>query len=169
MYCLKCKTNTGDAKVTTRVTKNNRLQRCGLCVECGTRKCKFEKKTGSGIVNKAINTFPIEMHWPGHNFLGPFTHLHKRLNDDLTPKDWSIPVDRDDAVAYKHDLCYLEHKDTPTRNRICDTNMINELNAIKDPTPSERRHIGWAKRIIGAKKRFGWGLKKIITRPRSLD
>lgn len=100
------------------------------------------------------------MHWPGHNFLGPGTKLNKRLNDDLTPKSWSTPVDRDDAVAYKHDVCYLKHKDTPTRNKICDANMVNELNAIEDPTPAERRHIAVAKRIIGTKKRFGWGLKK---------
>ena len=160
MFCLKCKTNTGDAKVTMQTTKNNRLQRCGLCVKCGTRKSQFVKKTGGGLLNNAINNLPFEMHWPGHHFLGPGTKLNKRLNDDLTPKDWSVPVDRDDAVAYKHDLCYLKNKDTPTRNRICDTNMVNELNAINNPTSSERRHIAFAKRIIGAKKRLGWGLKK---------
>lgn len=159
MYCLKCKTNTGDVKVTTRTTKNGRRQRCGLCVKCGTRKNEFVK-SGGGVLNNAINNLPFEMHWPGHNFLGPGTKLNKRLNDDLTPKSWSKPVDRDDAVAYKHDVCYLKHKDTPTRNRICDTNMINELNAIENPTPAERRHISVAKKMISAKKRLGWGFKK---------
>ena len=39
------------------------------------------------------------MHLPGHNFTGPGTKLKKRLNPDLTPKEWSKPVNRVDEAA----------------------------------------------------------------------
>jgi len=51
----------------------------------------------------------------------------------MTPKEWSKPVDRDDAIAYRHDLCYATNKDTKTRNKICDKNMLDELKAIPNP------------------------------------
>ena len=103
---------------------------------------------------------PFEMHYPGNNFLGPGTKLNKRLNEDLTPKDWSIPIDRDDAIAYRHDLCYAQNKDTKTRNKVCDKQMLKDLEDIVNPTNAERRHISVAKTLIGLKKRFGMGIKK---------
>jgi hypothetical protein len=45
------------------------------------------------------------MHLPGIAFAGPGTRLDLRLNDDGTPKQWSMPVDRVDLAAYHHDLC----------------------------------------------------------------
>lgn len=134
----------------------------GLCSLCRGKKTTFikQKTTGSGVVNGLINNLPFEMHYPGHNFLGPGTKLDKRLNDDMTPKAWSTPVDRDDAIAYHHDLCYAKNKDGKTRNSVCDKNMLRELDAVTNPTPAEQRHIGIAKAIIGTKKRLGWGFKK---------
>ena len=44
------------------------------------------------------------MHLPGHNLNGPGTKLKKRLNPDLTPKEWSKPVNRVDKAAYHHDI-----------------------------------------------------------------
>jgi len=59
----------------------------GICVVCGTKKSKFiSAKRGKGFLNDTINSLPIEMHLPGHNFTGPGTKLNKRLNPDLTPK-----------------------------------------------------------------------------------
>jgi hypothetical protein len=48
--------------------------------------------------------FEGEMHLPGMNYAGPGTRLDLRLNDDGTPKQWSMPVDRVDLAAYHHDL-----------------------------------------------------------------
>ena len=158
MYCFKCKRSTDTHSVRTKITKNSRTQRCGNCAVCGTKKSQFIK--GAGLVNGFINNLPFEMHYPGHSFLGPGTKLNERLNEDLTPKGWSLPIDEDDKVAYKHDLCYLKNKDGKTRNAVCDEAMLNDLTAILNPSASEKKHIAIAKTIIGTKKRFGLGIKK---------
>jgi len=100
------------------------------------------------------------MHITGHNFTGPGTKLNKRLNEDMTPKAWSKPINRVDKAAYHHDICYVKNNDTKTRNEVCDKNMLTELNGIYNPTLRERMERGVVSTIIGTKKRFGWGLKK---------
>jgi len=111
-------------------------------------------------LNDTINSLQFEMHLPGHNFTGPGTKLNKRLNEDMTPKAWSKPINRVDKATHHHDICYVKNKDTKTRNEVCDNNMLTELNGIFNPTLRERMERGVVFKIIGAKKRFGWGLKK---------
>ena len=109
MYCVKCrkKTNTTSEKLVT--TTNNRTMKRGKCSVCGTTKTQFVKSPkGGSILNKMINSLPVEMHLLGHNFTGPGTKLNKRLNADLTPKAWSKPINRIDKAAYHHDICYLK-------------------------------------------------------------
>jgi len=50
------------------------------------------------------------MHITGHNFTGPGTKLNKRLNEDMTPKAWSKPINRVDKAAYHHDICYVKKR-----------------------------------------------------------
>lgn len=100
------------------------------------------------------------MHLPGYNFAGPGTKLDKRLNPDLTPKDWSKPINKVDHIAMEHDICYLKNKDTKTRNEICDRNMLIELDQITNPTIAEKIGRQIVKPIIKAKKTFGLGIKK---------
>jgi len=57
----------------------------GNFCQCG---CKKTTIVWSGLANNLINNLPIELHYPGHNFLGPSTKLNKRLNDDMIPKEW---------------------------------------------------------------------------------
>lgn len=116
---------------------------------------------GRGIVNKLINRLPFEMHLPGHQFTGPGTQLlhgKTRLNPNLTFKAWSKPINRVDQAAYKHDVCYLQNKDTKTRNDVCDKAMLEELDAIPNPTFRERIDRAIVKPIIKAKKTFGMGM-----------
>lgn len=98
MYCVKCRkaTETDDLQYT--ISKNGRNMKRGKCVVCGTTKTQFVKGAsptkgtqGGLILNKVINNLPFEMHLPGHNFTDPGTNLKKRLNPDLTPKEWSNP------------------------------------------------------------------------------
>ena len=98
------------------------------------------------------------MHLLGHNFIGPGTKLNKRLNADLTPKEWSKPINRIDKAAYHHDICYLKNNDTATRNNVCDKNMLKEMKDIYNPTLRERMERGLVSTLIGTKKRFGWGV-----------
>ena len=162
MYCVKCKkvSDTSNEQLTT--TKNNRRMKCGTCVVCGTTKTQFVKSSKGGMytLNKMINSLPVEMHLPGHNFTGPGTKLNKRLNPDLTPKKWSKPINRVDKAAYNHDICYLKNNDTMTRNAVCDKNMLKELKGIYNPTIRERMERGLVSSLIGTKARFGWGINK---------
>ena len=159
MYCVKCKkkTNTTSEKLVT--TSNNRTMKRGNCSVCGTTKTQFVKSSkGGSILNKMINSLPVEMHLLGHNFTGPGTKLNKRLNADLTPKEWSKPINRIDKAAYHHDICYLKNNDTATRNSVCDKNMLEEMKNIYNPSLRERMERGLVSTLIGTKKRFGWGV-----------
>lgn len=42
-------------------------------------KQKYSKKTGRGLINKAINHLPFELHLPGYQYCGPGTRLKERL------------------------------------------------------------------------------------------
>ena len=161
MYCVKCKkrTDTTNERVTT--TKNNRHMKRGICSICGTTKTQFIKaQKGGSLLNKFVNNLPVEMHLPGHNFTGPGTKLNKRLKPDLTPKEWSKPVNHVDKAAYHHDVCYLKNNDTATRNAVCDKNMLKELKGIYNPTIREKMERGLVSSLIGTKARFGWGVDK---------
>ena len=104
MYCVKCKKATDTSNVQFTVSKNRRNMKRGMCVICGMTKTQFIKaQKGGALLNTAINNLPFEMHLPGHNFTGPRTKLKKRLNQDLTPEEWSKPVNRVDKAAYHHD------------------------------------------------------------------
>jgi len=137
----------------------------GICALCGKIKTEFVKSGSGGeagsLFNKAVNNLPFELHLPGHNFTGPGTKLNKRLNPDLTPKEWSKPINKVDTAAYHHDLCYAKHQDRKTRNEICDKEMLQELDEIEKPTLRERLDRSLVKNIINAKVKFGLGLKKL--------
>ena len=164
MYCVKCKKQTDTANEEITTSKNNRNMKHGICVVCGTKKTQFIKARatpkGGSLLNKVINNLPVEMHLLGHNYTGPGTKLNKRLNPDLTPKEWSKPINRVDKAAYHLDVCYLKNNDTATRNEVCDKNMLKELKGINNPTIRGRMERGLVSSLIGTKARFGWGLNK---------
>ena len=119
MYCLKCKKSTETINPHNIVTKNGRNMKKGQCVICGKIKTQFVKSANGGsFTNSIINKLPVEMHLPGYSFAGPGTRLDKRLNPDLTPKEWSKPINRVDDAAYQHDICYAKNQDTKTRNQL---------------------------------------------------
>ena len=157
MYCVKCKKRTDTTNEQVTITKNKRHIKRGICTICGTTKTQFIKSPkGGSLLNNFINNLPVEMHLPGHNFTGPGTKLNKKLKPDLTPKEWSKPVNRVDKAAYHHDICYLKNDDTATRNAVCDKNMLNELKGLYNPTIKEKMERGLVSSLIGTKARFGW-------------
>jgi len=58
------------------------------------------------------------MNMPGHNITGPGTKLNKRLNEDMTPKACSKPINRVDKAAYHHDIFYVKNKDTNSQQSL---------------------------------------------------
>ena len=158
IYCVRCKRKTETRNLQETMTSNGRRRKTGICTVCGSKKSQFIATKGAGFINKMINRLPVEMHLPGHNFTGPGTKL--RLNADGTPKSWSMPINRVDQAAYRHDICYAKHKDTTTRNSICDKNVLDELGRIDNPTAREKMDRGIVRPLIGTKVRFGLGIKK---------
>ena len=69
----------------------------------------------------------------------------------------SQSVNRVDEAAYHHDVCYAKNKNTGVRNRVCDKNMLDELDGIYNPTLRERLDRAVVSPIIGTKKRLGMG------------
>ena len=102
---------------------------------------------------------PGELHIPGHSFTGPGTNLELRLNPDDTPKEWSKPIDRDDEIAYQHDLAYREAGDDLSKKHKADRIMLQQLNAIVNPTIRERVDRVLIKAAIGTKLKLGIGLE----------
>ena len=131
----------------------------GQCITCGKTKTQFAKKEspGGSFLNTLVNKLPFEMHLPGHNFTGPGTTFHKRLNPDGTPKERSISRNRVDNAAYHHDLCYSKHDDTKTRNEVCDKTMLDEFSGIVNPTLREGIEKSIVGKLIKSKVNFGFG------------
>ena len=117
----------------------------------------------TGNIKFPFQRYPGALHLFGHDFTGPGTNLHERLNPDGTPKPSSQPVDRVDLAAYHHDLSYAEHSDTPNRN-IADEVMVRELDSIENPTLRERAERAVVKPIIAAKAKVDLGVE-INTKP----
>lgn len=111
----------------------------------------------SNLPGFAWSKYPGEKHLPGHNFTGPGTNLEKRLNPDDTPKADSIPINRVDAAAYRHDLAYRKFKDIENRHA-ADRRMIAEMDAIENPTFRERIERMLVKKMMQAKIFLGQGL-----------
>jgi hypothetical protein len=156
-------------------TKNNRPQLKGKCVVCGTTKTQFVKMKQGGDLVGTLNSvmsnvklpgqmFEGEMHLNGSNFIAPGTRLDKP--DGITPKPFSIPVDRVVKAAYHHDIAYNNFKDTKTRNHF-DRILLKELDAIDNPTPREQFEIAVVKPIINSKQRFGLGIDGVLKKPRN--
>jgi Domain of unknown function (DUF5679)/Phospholipase A2-like domain len=167
MYCVKCKCKTETVDAQNVVSKNNRPMLRGKCAICGTTKTQFIKVTAGGDLLSSLNAFTSkiklpwakfqgEMHIPGMNFAGPGTNLDERLTSTGAYKDWSKPVDRVDNAAYHHDLAYQHFPDTSTRN-VADRIMLQQMDAIKDPTFRERIERGIIRPIISTKAKFGLG------------
>jgi len=159
MFCVKRKRYTETTDVHLFTSRNGRLMQRGYCAVCGKVKTKFVK-SGTGIFNKIVNKLPFELPLPGHNFTGPGTRLDKRLNPDLTPKNWSNPINRVDTAAYHHDVCYAKKYNRKTRNEICDKQMIQQLDGINKPSLRERLDRSIVRNLINAKVNLGLRLKK---------
>jgi len=169
MYCLRCKKKTETIDLHDVVTKNGRSMLRGKCVVCGSIKTQFVKKTGgdltSSITSKTRNIklpwakYLSEMHLPGMNFAGPGTRLDLRLDSSGRPKSDSLPIDRVDEAAYRHDMSYAAFPDTKTRN-VADRVMVSELDEIPNSTLRERTERAIIKPILSTKAKFGLGTKK---------
>src|SRR6266853_1973035 len=87
ILCTVCEDVTPTKNLETFTLKNNKRAIKGLCTSCDSNKILLLGKEGGKL-------FVGELHLPNHNYTGLFTRTDLRLNEDLTPKDWSIPINK---------------------------------------------------------------------------
>ena len=124
---------------------------------------------GSGLMNSAINSLPIELHIPKYSYCGPGTKLKTRLARG------DLPLNPLDAHCQSHDIKYAENKDIETRNKadkVLAEEVWNRVKA-KDSSIGEKVAAYAVSNIMKVKSKLGMGvrnkkktkinLKKIIT------
>src|SRR5580765_3844916 len=110
---------------------------------------------GSGLLNRAINALPIELHIPGYQFCGPGTHLEKRLargDRGINPLD---------AACREHDIAYSRSSNLGERH-IADNILAARARkriTARDSTLGERAAATAVWAAMKAKTKFGMGLK----------
>jgi hypothetical protein len=123
------------------------------------RKKKVKMK-GRGLLDKILDEGKIfgytipELHLPSHQFTGPFTKLHKRVDDYGRPI--TKPFNQVDAIAFQHDMDY--QLGVPKRE--ADLKMIRSLEQMRPRNLRERFDRFLIKNIIKGKVKLGLGKKK---------
>ena len=114
------------------------------------------------FIQEKVN--PPEMHLPGYNFCGPFTKLEKRF-----PRG-DKGINQVDEACKRHDITYYIDKQLEGKHKADDV-LVDELNAIDNPTLNEKIARAIIKPIIKTKRRFGLGtqevLKQLYTNPKT--
>ena len=97
-------------------------------------------------MQKLLNKTGIEFHWPGYQYIGPGTHLKKRL----TRGDPGI--NRLGRIAKAHDIDYDKAK-TLKDKWAADRKMIAKIDQLPPPFKNLTERI--VKDIMKAKLRLG--------------
>ena len=119
-------------------------------------------KIGRGLLNRAINALPIELHIPGCQFCGPGTHVEERLargDQGVNPLD---------AVCREHDIAYSRSNEL-TERHAADKVLAEKAKTrivAKDSSFGERAAATAVWAAMKAKTKLGMGLKTRKTRKR---
>lgn len=111
---------------------------------------------GEGILNKAINSLPIELHIPGYKFCGPGTRLKERLARGDTG------INLLDEACKQHDISYSESDDLSKRHiadKILEEKSWHRVKS-KDAGFGEKVAAWTVTNAIKAKRKFGMGSVK---------
>ena len=105
---------------------------------------KSTQAGGAVDVQKWIAKTGKEFHWPGYQYMGPGTHLAKRL------KRGDPGINRLDQIAKQHDIDYSRAKNLQDKWK-ADTKMIQAIDRLPGKKPKTERVV---KKIMQAKKRL---------------
>lgn len=115
----------------------------------------MSKRKGNGLLNRAINALPIELHIPGYQFCGPGTQLEQRLargDRGINPLD---------AACRDHDIAYSRSNHLGERHvadNILATTARKRITA-RDSTFGEKTAATAVWAAMKAKTKFGMGMK----------
>ena len=96
-------------------------------------------------VQKLLNKTGMEFHWPGYQYMGPGTHLKKRLARG------DPGLNRLDRIAKAHDIDYDKAKNLQDK-WVADRKMIAKTDQLPGRTSLTERIV---KNIMKAKLRLG--------------
>ena len=106
---------------------------------------KRPAQQGRGVdIQKWLGKTGIKFHWPGYQFMGPGTHLEKRL------KHGDTGINRLDRIARQHDIDYSHAKNLQDKWQ-ADTKMIKAIDHLPGKKSMTERVV---KKIMQAKKRL---------------
>ena len=109
----------------------------------GKAKRSKKKQRGRGFdIQKMLGKTGIEFHWPGYQYMGPGTHLKKRLARG------DPGINRLDNIAKQHDIDYGQAKNLRDKWK-ADTKMIKAIDKLPGKKTVTERIV---KRIMQAKK-----------------
>ncbi|KYM93372.1 hypothetical protein ALC62_16024 [Cyphomyrmex costatus] len=120
------------------------------------RRClKHYNLPSRGLLNKAINALPFELHIPGYQFCGPGTRLEKRLargDRGINPLD---------TACREHDIAY-SHNNGLTERHAADNILAEKARkriTARDSSLTERAAATAVWAAMKAKTKMGMGLK----------
>ena len=108
-------------------------------------KRKTRRQRGYGLdLQKWLGKTRMEFHWPGYQYMGPGTHLKKRLARG------DPGINRLDRISKQHDIDYRKSKTLQDKWK-ADTKMIRAIDKLPGRKTMTERIV---KRIMQAKKRL---------------
>ena len=131
---------------TKRKTKQRRHQKARVGVGRTQRggSMRYRPKKGGALdIQKVLEKTGIEFHVPGYQYLGPGTHLKKRVARDPG-------INRLDRIAKQHDIDYSKAKNLRDNSK-ADTKMIKAIDRLPGKKTKTERVI---KRVMQAKKKL---------------
>ena len=103
------------------------------------------RQRGTGLdIQKWLGKTGIEFHWPGYQYMGPGTHLKKRLARG------DPGINRLDRISKQHDIDYSKAKNLRDKWN-ADAKMIKSIENLPGRKTMTERIV---RRIMQAKKRF---------------
>jgi len=108
-----------------------------------------------GLLNRAVNALPFELHIPGYQFCGPGTRLAKRLargDAGINPLD---------AACREHDIAYSRSNDLTDRHAADDilAEKARKRITASDSALGERAAAAAVWAAMKAKTKIGMGMK----------
>ena len=106
---------------------------------------RSKQRGGKMDLQKALAKTGIEFHWPGYQYMGPGTHLEKRL------KRGDPGINRLDRISKIHDIDYSRARSLKAKHK-ADRKMIKSIEKLPGKKTKTERVV---KHIMKAKLKLG--------------
>ena len=110
-----------------------------------TTRRRSKQRGGKLDLQKALTSTGTEFHWPGYQYMGPGTHLEKRL------KRGDPGINRLDRISKIHDIDYSRARSLKDKHK-ADRKMIKSIENLPGTKTKTERVV---KNIMKAKLKLG--------------